>query len=144
MLCYRRTDQTRNNHPGEPPLQKISLVILATGVVAAGLWGVGDYMSRKGEAHGDVVRGQSIAEQTCLRCHTKFEGDPLPDPTITDAPALASFGQRWPLENLEEALAEGISVSHDDLTMPEFTLTPESIADLLVYFESLTDAANAK
>ncbi|MBX2831246.1 MAG: cytochrome c [Rhodospirillales bacterium] len=125
-------------------MQKISLVILVTGIVAAGMWGIGDYMSRKGEEHGDVSRGQSIAEQTCLKCHTKFAGDPLPDPTVTSAPALASFGQRWPLENLEEALAEGITVSHDNMTMPEFSFTPESIADLLSYMETLTREADAK
>jgi len=125
-------------------MQKISLVILVTGIVAAGMWGIGDYMNRKGEEHGDVSRGQSIAEQTCLRCHTKFAGDPMPDPNVTSAPALASFGQRWPLENLEEALAEGISVSHDSMTMPEFSFTPESIADLLSYMESLTREADAK
>lgn len=125
-------------------MQKISLVILVTGVVAAGMWGISDYLSRKGEAHGNVVRGQSLAEQTCLRCHAKFDGDPLPDPAITDAPSLASFGQRWPLENLEEALAEGITVSHDSMTMPEFSFTPESIADLLTYMESLTQEAKTK
>ena len=30
------------------------------------------------------------------------------------------------------------------MTMPEFTLTPESIADLLVYMESLSQEARAK
>lgn len=123
-------------------MQKTSLVILVTGVVAAGMWGIGDYMAHKGEVYGDVERGQSIAEQTCLQCHTKFEGDPLPDPNVTSAPALASFGQRWPLENLEEALAEGITVSHDNMTMPEFSFTPENIADLLSYMETLTREAN--
>jgi hypothetical protein len=125
-------------------MQKTSLVILLTGVVALGMWGISDYMAHKGEAYGDVERGQSIAEQTCLRCYTKFEGDPLPDPNVTTAPALASFGQRWPLENLEEALAEGITVSHDNMTMPEFSFTSQSIADLLSYMESLTNEANAK
>ncbi|WP_288348955.1 cytochrome c [uncultured Thalassospira sp.] len=120
-------------------MQKTSFIILVTGIVAAGMWGIGDYLGRKGEEHGDVTRGQSIAEQTCLRCHTKFDGDPA----IADAPSLASFGLRWPLENLEEALAEGITVSHDNMTMPEFTLTPESIADLLVYMESLSQEARA-
>ena len=125
-------------------MQKTSFIILVTGIVAAGMWGIGDYLGRKGEEHGDVTRGQSIAEQTCLRCHTKFDGDPAPDSTVADAPSLASFGLRWPLENLEEALAEGITVSHDNMTMPEFTLTPESIADLLVYMESLSQEARAK
>ncbi|WP_339860309.1 cytochrome c [Thalassospira alkalitolerans] len=123
-------------------MQKTSLVILLSGIVAAGMWGIGDYMSRKGEVYGDVTRGQSIAEQTCLRCHTKFDGDPHPNPDITEAPALASFGQRWPLENLEEALAEGITVSHDQLTMPEFSFTPETIADLLAYLGDLTKRAD--
>ena len=125
-------------------MQKTSLVILLTGIVALGMWGIGDYMSHKDEVYGDLTRGQSIAEQTCLRCHTKFKGDPLPDPNITTAPALASFGQRWPLENLEEALAEGITVSHDNMTMPEFSFTPQSIADLLSYMKQLTDKANAR
>jgi mono/diheme cytochrome c family protein len=125
-------------------MQKTSLVILLTGLVAAGMWGIGDYMAHKGEEYGDITRGQSIAEQTCLRCHAKFEGDPLPDPSVTTAPALASFGQRWPLEHLEEALAEGITVSHDNVEMPEFSFTPQSIADLLSYMEQLTDQANAK
>ncbi|WP_289078300.1 cytochrome c [uncultured Thalassospira sp.] len=125
-------------------MQKTSFIILVTGIVAAGMWGIGDYLGRKGEEHGDVTRGQSIAEQTCLRCHTKFDGDPAPDPAVADAPSLSSFGLRWPLENLEEALAEGITVSHDNMTMPEFTLTPESIADLLVYMESLSQEARAK
>ncbi|MBC08259.1 cytochrome c [Thalassospira sp.] len=123
-------------------MQKTSLVILVTGIVALGMWGIGDYMAHQGEEYGDVTSGQSIAEQTCLRCHTKFEGDPLPDPNVTTAPALASFGQRWPLENLEEALAEGITVSHDNMTMPEFSFTPETIADLLSYMEQLTTEAN--
>jgi mono/diheme cytochrome c family protein len=125
-------------------MQKTSLVILLTGVVALGMWGISDYMAHKGEAYGNVERGQSIAEQTCLRCHTKFEGDPLPDPNVTNAPALASFGQRWPLENLEEALAEGITVLHESVTMPEFSFTPETIADLLSYMETLTREANAR
>ena len=55
-------------------MQKTSFIILVTGIVAAGMWGIGDYLGRKGEEHGDVTRGQSIAEQTCLRCHTKFDG----------------------------------------------------------------------
>jgi mono/diheme cytochrome c family protein len=41
----------------------------------------------------------------------------------------------WPLESLDEALAEGITVGHPD--MPEFVLEPDEIAALIAYLESL-------
>jgi mono/diheme cytochrome c family protein len=125
-------------------IRKSSLVILITGAAAATFLIVSNQLAHRGEEQGDIARGKSIAEQTCLRCHMEFAGDPYPDPEITTAPPLASFGQRWPIENLEEALAEGITVSHDQLTMPEFTFTPETIADLLAYMDDLSQRADAR
>lgn len=128
--------------------RKSSLVILiAVAVVATAaaiFLFVANRLAHQGEEHGNITRGKAIAEQTCLRCHMEFAGDPYPDPAITTAPPLASFGQRWPIENLEEALAEGITVSHDQLTMPEFTFTPETIADLLAYLDDLSQRADAR
>ncbi|RCK38629.1 c-type cytochrome [Thalassospira xiamenensis] len=125
-------------------IRKSSLVILITGAAAATFLIVSNQLAHRGEEQGDIARGKAIAEQTCLRCHMEFAGDPYPDPEITTAPPLASFGQRWPIENLEEALAEGITVSHDQLTMPEFTFTPETIADLLAYMDDLSQRADAR
>lgn len=85
-----------------------------------------------------VERGHAIAEQTCLRCHREFESDPVRNPA---APALATFGQRWPLEDMQEALAEGITVSHENTDMPEFSFSPETINELLAYFADLTKRA---
>ncbi|MCC9623901.1 cytochrome c [Thalassospira sp. MA62] len=124
-------------------MPKISLVILAIAFVLAVLWGIGEYLGHRGEKRGDITRGQAVAEQTCLRCHTRFDDEPHPNPDAQSAPPLASFGQRWPLEYLEESLAEGISVSHDDMTMPEFSFTPQTIADLLAYMDSLTKEASS-
>ncbi|WP_404425771.1 c-type cytochrome [Thalassospira australica] len=126
--------------------RKSSLVILITGAAAAtaAFLLIGNQLDHRGEERGDIARGKAIAEQACLRCHMEFAGDPYPDPAITTAPPLASFGQRWPIENLEEALAEGITVSHDQLTMPEFTFTPETIADLLAYMDDLSQRADAR
>ncbi|WP_417813464.1 c-type cytochrome [Thalassospira alkalitolerans] len=123
-------------------MRKSSMVVLASGALAATFFFVSNQLAHRGEEHGTVARGKAIAEQTCLRCHNKFAGDPHPDPALTTPPPLASFGQRWPLENLEEALAEGITVSHDQLTMPEFSFTPETIADLLAYLGDLTKCAD--
>jgi mono/diheme cytochrome c family protein len=42
---------------------------------------------------------------------------------------------RYPPEELEEALAEGITSGHPD--MPEFILSPEEIADVVRYLHTL-------
>ena len=41
----------------------------------------------------------------------------------------------YPVESLEEALAEGISTGHP--TMPEFRLDPGQIGDVIAYLKSL-------
>jgi mono/diheme cytochrome c family protein len=43
--------------------------------------------------------------------------------------------ERYPIESLGEALAEGISTGHAD--MPVFQLRPEQIHDLLSYLKTL-------
>ena len=42
---------------------------------------------------------------------------------------------RYPVENLEEALAEGIVTGHP--TMPEFRLDPDQIENLIAYLKTL-------
>jgi hypothetical protein len=51
------------------------------------------------------------------------------------APPLRSLHQRYPIENLGEALAEGISTGHAD--MPVFELTLNQVHDLLSYLKTL-------
>jgi cytochrome c len=81
---------------------------------------------------GDPSKGRAIADQYCARCHNVTEEGVSPFQT---APPFRELASRWPLENLEEALAEGISVGHD--AMPEFQLTIEEIDDLMSYIWSL-------
>ena len=78
-------------------------------------------------------RGRSIAEAKCARCHaigTKGESPVAP------APPFRVLHQRYPIENLAEALAEGIVVGHP--MMPEFRFDPPEIDALLTYIESLS------
>lgn len=80
----------------------------------------------------DLEAGRRLAEENCARCHAVGENGESP---FEEAPPFREFPARWPLENLEEALAEGIVVGHE--AMPEFVLAPQQIADLLAYIESL-------
>ena len=56
---------------------------------------------------------------------------------VADAPQFRTLGQRWPLEDLEEALAEGIMVGHEKYPMPVFQLGPEEISDLIAYLKTI-------
>jgi len=86
----------------------------------------------QGGSHGDLSKGRAIADQYCARCHNVTEQGVSP---FQPAPPFREFASRWPLENLEEALAEGISVGHE--AMPEFQLSIDEIDDLMSYIRSL-------
>ncbi len=88
-------------------------------------------------AADDVTAGADLAERLCARCHAIAGPGPSP---ATGAPAFSGLAEKWPIDYIAEALAEGIVTSHrDDVRMPEFTLTPEQIDDLLAYLETIQD-----
>jgi mono/diheme cytochrome c family protein len=59
---------------------------------------------------------------------------------IGDAPPFRIFAQLWPLEYLDEALAEGIMVGHREHEMPVFHFEVQEIADLSAYLEELNES----
>jgi len=77
-------------------------------------------------------RGREIAEKQCARCHAiGREGAsrlPLAVP-------FRELPKRYPIQQLGEALAEGIVTGHPD--MPEFAFEPPQIEALLAYLESV-------
>lgn len=80
----------------------------------------------------DIEAGQALAEKHCASCHAITTTGESPH---KNAPSFRDVAGRYPVETLAEALAEGITVGHED--MPEFTFTPEEIDDLLSYLASL-------
>jgi cytochrome c len=54
---------------------------------------------------------------------------------LTIAPPFRTLHERYPVETLQEALAEGIVTGHP--SMPEFRFEPDQINDFLVYLKSL-------
>ena len=79
-----------------------------------------------------VARGEAIAQKSCARCHAIGETDTS---SMGLAPPFRDLSKRYPLETLEEALAEGIVVGHP--AMPRFTFEPREINALLSFIGSL-------
>jgi len=90
-----------------------------------------------GDSENDsVARGLAFVVDNCARCHAVGADGESPVP---EAPPFRVLESRYPLEALEEALAEGIVTGHPD--MPQFTLEPDQIADVLGYLRSLPSVA---
>ena len=87
------------------------------------------------EEGGDVDRGHALAQDKCGSCHSVEAHGESP---LMEAPTLRALAAKWPLNHLEEALAEGIVTGHED--MPVFVFEPGQIADLLAFMRTLKEA----
>jgi mono/diheme cytochrome c family protein len=85
----------------------------------------------------DVAEGRAFAEKNCARCHSIAPTGKSAHPA---APPFRDIAAKGRLDDLQEALAEGITVGHAD--MPEFELTPEQITSLLGYLKQLAPRGN--
>lgn len=84
-------------------------------------------------AERDIAEtGLALAEQYCAQCHAVAGEAESPH---RDAPPFRTFATKWPLENLEEALAEGIVTGHPE--MPAFIFEPKDINALIEYLHSM-------
>jgi mono/diheme cytochrome c family protein len=83
-------------------------------------------------ADGATERGKALLEANCARCHAIEETDKSSHP---DAPAFRTLSKRYPITDLEEALAEGLSTGHPD--MPEWIASPDQIEAIIAYISSL-------
>jgi cytochrome c len=81
-----------------------------------------------------LQRGRIIAKTNCARCHAIGTSGASANPK---APPFRHIARKYPLANLEEALAEGIVVGHEGPEMPRFALTTEQIEALLAYLTSI-------
>lgn len=78
-----------------------------------------------------VADGEALVRQNCASCHAVTQEDASPNPR---AIPFRFLGRLYPIEHLEEALAEGIMVSHE---MPEFVLEAEQVTALIQYLNAI-------
>ncbi|MEM9635489.1 MAG: c-type cytochrome [Pseudomonadota bacterium] len=79
-----------------------------------------------------VATGLELAEMYCATCHAVGADD---ESAQAGAPAFRDLSKLYPLESLEEPLAEGIVTAHDK--MPEFAFEPDDIDSFLGYLTTI-------
>ena len=77
-------------------------------------------------------RGKTFVVTNCSRCHSVDKVTPSP---LKIAPPFRTLHLRYPIDTLEESLAEGIVTGHP--TMPQFRLEPDQINDVISYLKTL-------
>ena len=81
-----------------------------------------------------VDLGHELLEQYCVGCHAIGRTGTSPHP---QAPPFRELHLRYDVEQLTEALVEGLVSGHPD--MPEFEFDPEQAAGIVAYLKSLED-----
>ena len=89
-------------------------------------------------AERDVTNtGKALVTANCSRCHAiGTEGD-SPHP---EAPAFRTLASRYPIDSLQETLAEGIVSGHPD--MPIFVFSPQDVDAIIRYLQSIQSRAD--
>lgn len=82
---------------------------------------------------GSADRGAILVRQNCAGCHA-VEGSG--DSPMVAAPPFRDMGRQYPVQNLQEAFAEGLVTAHP--AMPAFEFEPAQIADVIAYLENVS------
>ena len=88
-----------------------------------------------GAAEKDLTyKGKVLVEKNCSRCHAIGKDG---DSTHPEAPPFRALSSRYPIDDLAEALAEGIVSGHPD--MPIFVFSPTDVEAIIEYLKSIQD-----
>jgi len=79
-----------------------------------------------------VERGRALVLSNCASCHAVGQRDESANPA---APRFRELSRRYPVENLGEALGEGILTGHP--AMPEFAFPASDVAAIIAYLKSI-------
>ena len=102
------------------------ILSLVLGALAILIW-----ISTAAQDDGPLAtRGQELLATNCARCHAIGRTGHSTHP---EAPPFRTLDQRYPIENLAEALGEGLSTGHPD--MPEFVFEVEDVGAILTYLQ---------
>ena len=89
-------------------------------------------LAQPSPAEASIARGRVLVQKNCGMCHAIGPVGDSPNPL---APHFRELHERYPVEDLAEALAEGIIVGHP--LMPELRFSAEEVSDIVAYLESI-------
>jgi cytochrome c len=81
---------------------------------------------------GLAGKGEVLVRENCSRCHAIGKEGDSPHPP---APPFRTLSSKYPVEDLAEALAEGIVSGHPD--MPIFVFAPHDVEAIIEYLQSI-------
>ncbi len=102
-----------------PPIMWVAALVLASAPALA-------------QPRGSAQVGQKLLQANCAQCHAVSRTGESP---LRIAPPFRELHMRYPVENLTEALAEGIVTGHP--TMPQFRFDPDQIEHIIAYLKTL-------
>jgi cytochrome c len=79
-----------------------------------------------------INKGEVLVRENCSRCHAIGKEGDSPHPP---APPFRTLSSKYPVEDLAEALAEGIVSGHPD--MPIFVFDPHDVEAIIEYLQSI-------
>jgi cytochrome c len=81
-----------------------------------------------------IKRGEALLTKNCARCHATGRSGTSTHP---EAPAFRTLSQKYAIDGLAEALAEGFSTGHPD--MPEFVFEVDEVGAIIGYLKSIQE-----
>ena len=85
-----------------------------------------------------LQRGHDLVQNNCSMCHAIGTSGDSPNPL---SPRFRELHLRYPIEDLAEALSEGIMVGHPQ--MPQFRFGADEIHDIIAYLQSIQTRQHA-
>lgn len=115
-----------------PSIKRLRVVLLAVAALSSATALLSNVAKSEDVLSPAEQRGLVFVRTNCARCHSidKVSASPL-----KVAPPFRTLHERYPVESLQESLAEGIVTGHP--SMPEFRLDPGQVADVIAYLKSL-------
>lgn len=78
--------------------------------------------------------GEALVTKYCARCHAIGRAGASPH---MGAPPFRTLARRYPIEELEEALGEGLVTGHPH--MPEFRFGGDDVGSIIAYLKSVQE-----
>lgn len=86
-----------------------------------------------------AAQGRVLVQRNCGMCHAVGKTGRSRNP---EAPPFRELHQRYDVEMIGEALAEGILTGHP--AMPEFRFEPNEVISIILYLRSIQDKQSAQ